>query len=67
MKKIARFLAVLALIIFAAVLHVGPIVPILLIAGGFAPLTETSVSILMLIMVVNTIGLVQLHVWNAKA
>ena len=66
MKKIVSFLAVLGLVIFAAVLHVAPIVPLLLIAGGFVPITETSVSILMMIMLVNTIALVQLHLWNVK-
>jgi hypothetical protein len=54
------------LILASALLHVGPIVPVLLLAGGFVSITENNVAILLFVMMLNVLALVQLHLWNAK-
>jgi hypothetical protein len=52
-------------IVGSAILHIGIIVPILLIASGLVPLTESSAAILFAATVVNVLALVKLHTWNS--
>lgn len=54
------------LILGSALLHVGPIALVALLACAFIPLTHTSVALVLLGLLLNTLALVRLHVWNGS-
>ena len=57
-------LILISAIVGSAAIHLGILVPILLLASGLVPLTETSAAILFAAMVLNAYALVRLHTWN---
>ena len=59
-KNIVLILAIVG----SAAIHLGIFIPIILLASGLVPLTETSAAILFAAMVINAYALVRLHTWN---
>jgi hypothetical protein len=51
-------------IVGSTILHIGILVPIILLASGLVPLTEVNAAILSGVMAINAYALVRLHVWN---
>jgi hypothetical protein len=57
-------LILIGAILGSAILHIGILVPILLLASGLVPLTEVNAALLLAATAINAYALVRLHIWN---